>query len=118
MCDSSRAPVLEVRFFVTESGREPVRVWLRGLAHHDRREIGRDIKTAQYGWPLGMPLVRKIDPGLWEVRSHLSRGIGRVLFTVEDSTMLLLHGFVKKSPKTPLTDLETARRRLAQLRRG
>jgi len=78
--------------------------------------VGYDIKTAQYGWPLGMPLIRRVEPGLWEVRSNLSRGIGRVLFAVEGSTMILLHGFVKKSRKTPATDLLTARQRLAGLR--
>jgi len=78
--------------------------------------VGYDIKTAQYGWPLGMPLIRRVEPGLWEVRSNLSRGIGRVVFTVEGSTMILLHGFVKKSRKTPATDLRTARQRLAGLR--
>ena len=37
--------------------------------------VGFDIKTAQYGWPLGMPLIRKLEPGLWEVRSHIGDGI-------------------------------------------
>lgn len=77
--------------------------------------IGEDIKTAQFGWPLGMPLIRKLEHGLWEVRSNTDHGIARVLFTVDGNTMILLHGFVKKSQKTPLTDLNTARRRLADL---
>jgi phage-related protein len=64
-----------------------------------------------------MPLIRKLEPGLWEVRSHLAGGIGRVLFTVDGQTMVLLHGFVKKSQKTPAAELKTARQRLADLRR-
>jgi phage-related protein len=63
-----------------------------------------------------MPLVRKIEPGLWEVRSHISAGIARVLFTVEGDIMVLLHGFVKKSKKTPVDDLSLAQKRLSQLR--
>jgi phage-related protein len=63
-----------------------------------------------------MPLVRKIEPDLWEVRSHISLGISRVLFTVEGNIMVLLHGFVKKTAKTPLDDLLLARKRLSQLR--
>jgi phage-related protein len=82
----------------------------------DKKMIGEDIKTAQFGWPLGMPLVRKIEPDLWELRSHISTGIVRVLFTVEGEFMVLLHGFVKKSMKTPLIDLLLARKRLSQLR--
>ena len=70
---------------------------------------------AQYGWPLGMPLIRKLEPGLWEVRSHVADGIARVVFTVDGSVMVLLHGFVKKSQKMPAADLKTAQRRLAKL---
>ena len=65
-----------------------------------------------------MPLIRKLEPGLWEVRSRIGDGIARVLFTVGGDTMVLLHGFVKKSQKTPPADLETARHRLAELRKG
>jgi len=80
------------------------------------RPVGQDVKTAQYGWPLGMPLIRKLEPGLWEVRSHIARGIARVIFTVADGVMVLLHGFGKKSQRTPPGDLRTARQRLANLR--
>ena len=110
-------PILSVRFYRTASGSEPVREWLLGLAKDDRRAVGEDIKTAQYGWPLGMPLIRKLEPGLWEVRSHIAAGIARVLFTVDGPVMVLLHGFVKKSQKTPASDLKTAQQRLADLRR-
>lgn len=109
-------PILEVVFFRTEAGNEPVREWLRGLVREDRRTVGEDIKTAQFGWPLGMPLIRKLATGLWEVRSHVSTGIARVMFTVDGQTMVLLHGFQKKSQRTPPADLVTAKRRLTQLR--
>jgi len=82
----------------------------------DRRAIGEAIKIAQYRWPLGMPLVRKLEPGLWEVRSLLADGIARVLFTVEDRTIVLLHAFVKKSRRLPQQELNLARRRRANLR--
>ena len=93
-----------------------MRQWLKSLARRDCKTIGEDIKTAQYGWPLGMPLIRKLESGLWEVRSHIAQGVGRVIFTVGEGTMVLLHGFVKKSQKTPTADLATARKRLAALR--
>lgn len=109
-------PRLKVVFFKTLTGNEPVRDWLKSLSLQDKKVIGEDIKTAQFGWPLGMPLVRKIEPGLWEVRSHISTGIARVLFTVDGNIMVLLHGFVKKSMKTPLDDLSLAQKRLSQLR--
>ena len=109
-------PVLRVVFFRSQAGREPVREWLLDLSRADRKAIGCDIKTAQYGWPVGMPLIRKLEPGLWEVRSPIDRGIARILFTVEEDVMVLLHGFVKKSAKTPTTDLQVARDRLSMVR--
>ena len=111
-----RRPILEVVFFRTETGNEPVREWLLGLLRDDRKTVGEDIKTAQFGWPLGMPLIRKLATGLWEVRSHISTGIARVVFTVDGQTMVLLHGFQKKSQRMPPADLLTAKRRLAQTR--
>src|SRR5258706_340483 len=113
--EGGRGLVLRVVFYRTEAGNEPVRQWLKGLERADRKVLGEDVKTAQYGWPLGMPLIRKLEPGLWEVRSHLPQGIARILFTVNEGTMVLLHGFVKKSQKTPPADLRTARQRLAAL---
>ncbi len=104
--------VLRVVFFLTDSGREPVRDWLKSLDKEDRKIIGEDIKLVQFRWPLGMPLVRKMEADLWEVRSHLNSGrIARVLFTVRDGEMALLHSFIKKSSKTPTNDLELARQR-------
>ena len=68
--------ILAVRFFRTKGGHEPVRDFLRKMSSEDRKTIGTDIKTIQLGWPLGMPLVRKLEQDLWEVRSHLE---GRIL---------------------------------------
>lgn len=109
------ALTLSVRFFRTAAGKEPVREWLKAQPADDRKSIGTDIKEVQIGWPLGMPLVRKLEEGLWEVRSDITDGIARVLFTVVGNQMVLLHGFVKKSQKTPAKELATARARLRQL---
>lgn len=109
-------PRLRVVFYKTTAGNEPVREWLKELPTEERKIIGNDLKTAQYGWPLGMPLIRKLEPELWEVRSSLRNRIARVIFTVEGDTMVLLHGFIKQSQKTPVKDLQLARQRLQSLR--
>jgi phage-related protein len=107
-------PPFRVVFFRTGTGREPVREWLLELVKEDRKVIGEDIKLVQFRWPLGMPLVRKLEADLWEVRSHLSGGrIARVLFTVKGDEIALLHGFIKQTQKTPRQDLEVARERRA-----
>jgi phage-related protein len=100
-------PILSVAVFCTASGNEPVRDWLKSLPREERRIIGEDIKTVQFRWPLGMPLVRKLDKGLWEVRSHLPGRIARILFTTGERRMVLLHGFHKKSQKTPQEEFGT-----------
>jgi phage-related protein len=108
-------PILSVRFFHTEAGNEPVREFLRELSQTDRKIIGTDIKEVQFGWPLGMPLVRKMEKDLWEIRSHLEGRIARMLFSVIDGHIVLLHAFIKKAQKTPRSDLDTARNRKAML---
>ena len=100
-------------FYRTAGGREPVREWLRSLEMDDRKIIGEDIKDVEFSWPIGMPLVRPLGRELWEVRSNLTGGkIGRVIFCVHDGRMVLLHGFIKKSQKTPRHDIELALRRM------
>lgn len=89
-----------------------MRIWLRELFATDRKTIGEDIKTVQFGWPLGMPLVRKLDKDLWEIRIHLDGRIARVLFTVSNGKIVLLHGFIKKSQATPQPDLKLAKDRM------
>ena len=89
-----------------------MRAWLKELDPEDRRIVGLDIATAEYGWPVGIPLCRPMGQGLYEIRSNLRSGrISRVLFTVAGSRMVLLHGFVKKTQKTPKPDLDTALKR-------
>ena len=109
-------PILFVLFFKSETGNEPVRDWLISLPASERKAIGEDIKTVQFGWPLGMPLVRKMSKDLWEVRIHLETRIARVLFTVNGGAVVLLHGFIKKSGNTPADDLALAKHRLKQVK--
>jgi phage-related protein len=111
-----RKTPLEVVFFRSNAGTEPVRDWLKKLPKEDRKAIGKDIKTAQYGWPLGMPLVKKVDKDLWEIRSHLENRISRVLLTMIEEKFVLLHGFIKKTQKIPKNDIVIAKKRLSLLR--
>jgi len=87
-----------------------VRDWLRGLSSNDRKRIGSDIKTVEFGWPIGMPVCRPLGRAIYEVRTTLSQNrIARVLFYIDkNERMVLLHGFMKKTRKTPDEDLELA----------
>jgi phage-related protein len=108
--------IVEVRFYQSASGAEPVRNWLKGLDQNDRRAIGTDIATVEHGWPIGMPTCRSLGDGLWEVRSKLQGGrIARVIFVIVKGRMALLHGFLKTTQKTPKADLDLARKRKKEL---
>lgn len=103
---------LPARFYRSDNGREPVREWLKSLEPDERKVFGEDIKDVEFSWPIGMPLVRSLGRGLWEVRSDLPRGrIARVIFCVEREGMVLLHGFIKKTQKTPQREIDLALKR-------
>lgn len=107
---------LPVVFFEAGNGAEPVRDWLGDLSVADRRIIGRDIARVEFGWPVGMPVCRSLGQGLWEVRSSLPGGrIARVFFCIDAGEMVLLHGFEKKTQKTPAAELEKAGKRMKEV---
>jgi phage-related protein len=106
------------RFYRSASGAEPVREWLLELDKTDRKEIGKDIATVEYGWPVGMPACAPLGAGLYEVRTNLGGNrIARVLFCFASGNLVLLHGFIKKARKTPHPDLELARWRQREVER-
>jgi phage-related protein len=108
-------------FFRTESGREPLRDWLKiDLSAEDRERIGHDIMTVEFGWPVGMPVCRSLGDGLCEVRTGLSQNrIARVLFYIDRlERMVLLHGFIKKTQRTPAEDLRLARGNMKKHKKG
>ena len=110
---------LPVFFYSTETGSEPVRDWLRELDAEDRRAIGIDLLRVQENWPLGMPVCRSLGKGFWEVRTRLRNNrTARVLFFVHEDRIGIAHGFIKKTRKTPETDLELARKRMNEMKQS
>ena len=103
-------------FYRSPSDNEPVRDWLLDLEQSERQAVGKDLMRVQWRWPVGMPLCRPMGQGLWEVRTTLStRKIARVLFCLQGGVLVALHGFVKKTQKTPDEDLALARKRQKEL---
>lgn len=104
---------ISVFFFKNDKGKTPVRDWILGFSPKDKKIIGEDIKTVEFGWPVGMPVVRPFGNKLFEVRSDLSDGSdSRILFTIYEGHMVLLHGFIKKTQKTPPRELRLAKNRM------
>jgi phage-related protein len=110
---------IELAFYRTASGSEPVRDWLSDLPTAHKRLIGLDLQRVQYRWPVGMPLVRPMGSGLFEVRTSLPDGtVSRVMFSFHGGGLYALHGFIKKAQKTPSADLELARKRQKEIDNG
>lgn len=112
-------PKLKASFYAqpgSEPPSQPVRDWLFRLTKAERIEIGGDIQAVQFGWPLGLPLVKHLQGDLWEVRTSLNNRIARVIFAVEGNTMFLLHGFIKTTQKTPPAELTLADKRWKQIK--
>lgn len=107
---------ISVYFYKELSGKEPVREWLKEeLSDEDRKIIGRDIRTIQINWPMDGLLVKPLAPGLWEIRSRLDNRIVRILFVFNEGSIILLHGFIKKTQKTPKNEIDLAKKRAKNL---
>lgn len=112
--------VVQAFFYLSSSGKRPVREWLMALIANDRQTIGEDIATLEYCWPVGMPKCAAISgvKGLFEIRSSLEHGrIARIFFTIAEGRMVLLHGFEKKTQKTPAKELTIAITRMKEVSR-
>ncbi len=106
----------DVVFYRTNSGNEPALDWFRGLEPEERRIVGFDLRVLQLGFPMGMPLCKSLGDGLWELRSTLPRRIARVILLIDGHRFVSLHGFIKKTQKTPKEELNLARTRQATYR--
>jgi len=107
----------DVVFFETASGKQPVREYIKGLSKEDQKEVGADIRVVQDNFPMGLPLVRKLKPELWEIRSFIKDGINRVFFTFFNNKIILLHAIVKKMQKTPPKEIDVAIERLKDFKK-
>jgi len=105
-----------VFFYRTRAGSEPVRDWLKALPAAERRVIGFDLDRVQKQWPIGLPLCRPLGSGLWELRSSLpGNRIARLMFFVTADRIGLVHGFIKKTQRTPDEDIALGRRRMKEM---
>ena len=113
---ASTSPKIDLVFYRSAGGNEPVRDWLFKLSQANRRAVGLDLQRVQFRWPVGMPLVRPMGKGLFEVRTSLPDGtISRVLFCFHSGELYALHGFIKKSQKMPDAEVELARKRQKEI---
>jgi phage-related protein len=111
--------ILPVYFYEEESGASPVLKWLKDLSKEDRKIIGNDIKVIQNDWSvaIGTSVVKSLGKSLWEVRSKLDNRIARILFFIDNGEIILLNGFIKKTQKTPIQEIDLAIKRMKNYKR-
>lgn len=106
-----------VLFYQTVAGRDVIKEWLRSFDRPDRAILGYDLKRIQIGFPMGLPLCRSLGGGLWEVRSSLggNREVRMIFFhDAAHKALVVVHGFIKKSRKTPKVEIDIALRRMKE----
>ena len=112
--------MFDIRFFTTQSGREPVQEFIRAEDQKARDKIYEVLTYLQtYGFHLPTPYLRRMSgtKHLWELRIKYQKQYRIFLARIDEQTIVLLHAIIKKTQKTPQRDLELARRRLREVRR-
>jgi len=107
----------DLRFYQETSGKVPVLEWIKEFNKQERKIIDRDIKSIQYSWPWKMPLVKSLGGGLMEIRSNVKDRQVRIFFVLHEGIIVLLHGFIKKTQKTPTGEMEVALKRAKKVKR-
>ncbi|GHS89825.1 toxin RelE [Campylobacterota bacterium] len=110
----------QINFYRRGNGSSPVEEWLDGLSNEARAEIAWTLNLLkQHGIMLKKPYVAPIGEKMFEVRAKDSNGIYRILYFAHiDKTFMMLHGFTKKTAKTPRKDIEIAKKRMREVRDG
>jgi phage-related protein len=105
----------KIILFESRRGDKPVEEFINSLSNSTAAKVAHNLDLLEsYGYQLGMPHVKKIHKEIFELRI---RGIDeiRVLYVFHKNRIVLLHGFKKKSQKTPEKEILTALKRLALL---
>lgn len=111
-------PKFMVIFYQELTERQPVNEWIKKLDRHEQETITQDLKTLQLRWPMGLPLVKALGSGFWELRSTFKTRIARSIFIVIQGHIIILHSFIKKTQKIPPNEMAIARKRLKALNDG
>ena len=102
--------------YYSENGSYPVVEFIKSLPKKDAAKILREIDLLEaHGFFLGMPHIKKMSgtDSLWELRiKHSSNNYRVFYFHYLNNQFVLLHGFLKKSQRTPKTELKIATERM------
>ena len=111
----------DIYFYKDSQGNEPVLDYMEELAGRQDKDSQVKLRKIQdyikilgeYGTQAGEPYIKKLDGDIWELRPLRDR----ILFVAwVNGSYVLLHSFMKKTQKTPIREIEQAKRELADLK--
>lgn len=102
----------QVEFYALPNGDKPAKEFIKGLDKKMRAKVLRTIETLEdMGNQLREPYSKHLDDGIFELRAKVGSDISRVMyFFVVNHEIILTHGFIKKSQKTPSAEIDRAKR--------
>lgn len=109
----------EIKTYKTASGQEVVWDFIKGMQSSARARLARSIGLLEsFGPELSMPHAKMLGDGLYELRVRGKQEVRIFYVYAKGRDIHLLHGFVKKTQKTPKKELEIARQRQAEIKKS
>lgn len=104
--------MFDVDYYEDENGKKPAEEFIDSLDVKMRAKVfGRLELLEEHGSELDMPFSRHLDDGIFELRTVVGNNITRILyFFVVGRRVILTHGFVKKTRKTPAREIDRAKK--------
>lgn len=103
----------KVEYYVSLATQNPVKEFLDSLSPREQTKILRIFQYLKdYGLQAVLPHIKKLSGTLfWEIRILGNDSI-RILYIIpQKEKVLILHGFIKKSQKTPISEINIATKR-------
>ena len=102
----------QVEFYETEDGRTPTREFLDSLEPKmNVKMVGLMEILEERGYSLREPYSAPLEDGIFELRAVQGSNISRALFFFYvEGRIVITHGFIKKTQKTPRAQIELAKK--------
>ena len=109
-----------IEFYKTENDKSPVEEWLESIPELALAKIVRNMQLLrEFNLTLKEPYIKPLGDKLYEIRAKDPHGIYRVIyFAYTDKRFMMLHGFTKKTQKTPPKELKLAKKRMEEITDG
>ncbi len=106
---------MKIIYYITSTDKNPTKKFIESLSEKQQRKVAHILAhITEYGLIPAIPHMKKLaGTPLWEIRILGQDNIRIFYATIISGSILLLHGFIKKSQITPAREIQTALNRLA-----